>query len=339
MARSPPRFRRRRLSGTPSPSSKGSPCSRVTSTAPMSGWPRFGPDHVYLDLGNEAWEAVEIDRRGWRVVTDPPVRFIRAPGHAAAAPPGRGAARSTSCASSSTSRRRLAAGRRVRRRDAQPPRPLPGAERHRRTGHRQDVVVPVSSAASSTRTPLDRGRPRNEHDLAISAEQSWVLSFDNLGSIAGVAVGCLLPAVDRGRVRGTGALHRRRGTAFQRHAPDHPQRHRRRRHPRRPARPVASSCPPEPSPRSARKLTWRAVRGAWPQLLGACLDAAATALTDRHETRELDLLPRLADFTQWVVAAEPALGLDAGDFLAAYEENRQRRTGSSSTPRHPGLRS
>lgn len=34
---------------------------------------------LYLDLCDEAWRVVEIDRTGWRVIQDPPVRFLRAP--------------------------------------------------------------------------------------------------------------------------------------------------------------------------------------------------------------------------------------------------------------------
>ena len=35
---------------------------------------------LYLDLGDEAWRAVEIDAAGWRVIDNPPVRFRRAAG-------------------------------------------------------------------------------------------------------------------------------------------------------------------------------------------------------------------------------------------------------------------
>src|SRR5439155_11018935 len=40
-------------------------------------------DVVYVDLGNERWEAVEVAASGWKVVSDPPVRFRRARGMAA----------------------------------------------------------------------------------------------------------------------------------------------------------------------------------------------------------------------------------------------------------------
>ncbi len=32
---------------------------------------------VYLDLGNEKWEAVEITKEDWRIVQSPPVTFRR----------------------------------------------------------------------------------------------------------------------------------------------------------------------------------------------------------------------------------------------------------------------
>ena len=35
---------------------------------------------LYLDLGDAAWRAVEIDAAGWRVIDNPPVRFRRASG-------------------------------------------------------------------------------------------------------------------------------------------------------------------------------------------------------------------------------------------------------------------
>jgi hypothetical protein len=36
--------------------------------------------HIYLDLADEYWRAVEIGRDGWRVIGSPPVRFRRAAG-------------------------------------------------------------------------------------------------------------------------------------------------------------------------------------------------------------------------------------------------------------------
>ena len=37
-------------------------------------------DHIYLDLADECWRAVEIGPSGWRIIGSPPVRFRRAAG-------------------------------------------------------------------------------------------------------------------------------------------------------------------------------------------------------------------------------------------------------------------
>jgi hypothetical protein len=45
---------------------------------------------VYLDLADDKWRAVEIGADGWRIVTDPPVRFLRPRGTLALPLPVRG---------------------------------------------------------------------------------------------------------------------------------------------------------------------------------------------------------------------------------------------------------
>jgi ABC-type uncharacterized transport system substrate-binding protein len=47
-------------------------------------------DRLYLDLADEKWSAVEIDATGWRVVQNPPVRFVRTPGTLALPVPEKG---------------------------------------------------------------------------------------------------------------------------------------------------------------------------------------------------------------------------------------------------------
>ena len=57
------------------------------------------------------------------------------------------------------------------------------------------------------------------------------------------------------------------------------------------------------------------------RILGALCDALEAALS-RVNMVQLDRLPRMADFAQWVTAAETALGWDDGTFLDAYSGNR-----------------
>jgi putative DNA primase/helicase len=59
-----------------------------------------------------------------------------------------------------------------------------------------------------------------------------------------------------------------------------------------------------------------------PAILGALLDAVSAALRDLHKVK-LDRMPRMADFVKWITAAESGLGWEAGQFLAAYRENRR----------------
>jgi len=64
-----------------------------------------------------------------------------------------------------------------------------------------------------------------------------------------------------------------------------------------------------------------AFQDVYPQLLGALYDAVSCALRRRSFIR-LDRLPRLADFALWVEAAAPALGWEDGRFIDVLEGSR-----------------
>jgi hypothetical protein len=66
---------------------------------------------------------------------------------------------------------------------------------------------------------------------------------------------------------------------------------------------------------------WREFRGVWPEVFAGLLDAVSVGLKNRHTVR-LERRPRMADFAEWVVACEPALPWPPGAFLEAYERNR-----------------
>src|SRR5262249_2440547 len=62
---------------------------------------------------------------------------------------------------------------------------------------------------------------------------------------------------------------------------------------------------------------WAAFEKARPRILGALLDAVAVGLASLPHTH-IERPPRMADFTLWVTACEPALGWPHGLFLATY---------------------
>jgi hypothetical protein len=73
--------------------------------------------------------------------------------------------------------------------------------------------------------------------------------------------------------------------------------------------------------RQAEKQFWREFEQARPSILGAILDAVSTALAN-EATVALEEHPRMADFAEWIVAAEPALPWKEGGFLTAYLGNQ-----------------
>jgi hypothetical protein len=74
--------------------------------------------------------------------------------------------------------------------------------------------------------------------------------------------------------------------------------------------------------RKSEKEYWSEFDKIAPRALGALLTAVSTALRRVDDVR-LEKLPRMADFALWVTAAEPALGLEDGEFMRAYTRNRQ----------------
>lgn len=74
--------------------------------------------------------------------------------------------------------------------------------------------------------------------------------------------------------------------------------------------------------RTSDRVLWERFEAARPRLLGCLLDAAAAALKNRPQV-ELERKPRMADFAEFVVAAEPALPWEPGEFLAAYSANQE----------------
>jgi hypothetical protein len=66
---------------------------------------------------------------------------------------------------------------------------------------------------------------------------------------------------------------------------------------------------------------WQDFDAVWPRIFAGLLDAVAVGLKNRHNVK-LERRPRMADFAEWVVACEPALPWPPGAFLEAYERNR-----------------
>jgi hypothetical protein len=277
----------------------------------------------YLDLVDEAWQVVEIDADDWRVVTDPPVRFRRTPGMQSL------------------------------------PEPMEGGEinllRHflnvkgdddfvlavswtlaaLRSRGPYPVIVPLGEHGSGKSTfsrilrslvdpskaPL-RTMPRDERDLAIAANNAWVIATDNVSSLP-TWLSDALCRLSTGGGFSTRTLYTDQDeTIFDSTRPiilngieefvtrpDLADR----------AMLLTLEAIPENKRKSEDEL-WSDFAAAHPLILGALLDAMVHGLRELPNVK-LEKKPRMADFAIWATACETAIW-EQGTFLAAYTKNR-----------------
>jgi hypothetical protein len=291
-------------------------------------FPRIGwfEDKIYIDRGTPDWSVIEVDRDGWRIIDRAPVRFIRSEG-------------------------------------TEPlPLPMHGGrieqfrELFTNLATEDDFVLTIGWVAASfnpdggypilgafgpydsAKTTLLRGcrrlidpnqldtrtLPSSERDLMVIAQTSWVQSFDNVSSLTpemsdvfcrlstGAAYGTRKLYTDTGEI----ILTARRPAAFTGiveviEQPDLVDR----------TFFVTTIAIPK-AKRLSEKKFWAKFNEAWPEMLGAVLDAVSCALRHRDDDQPADL-PRMADATVWISAAERAFGWKPGTFLAAYRVNIQ----------------
>ena len=279
---------------------------------------------LYLDLCNNAWQAIEIDATGWCRVDRPAVRFIRTR-HMRALPEPEGggeiATLRTFLNLASEDDFILAVAWLLAALRATGPFPvlvLTGEH-----GSAKSTCARMLRALVDPHEAPLRAPPRNEHDLFIAARNAHVLAFDNLSTVlawlsdalcrlstgAGFAVRKLYTddeesviSAKRPMILNSIAAVVTRGDLADR----------------------ALVLTLEDIPKTERKTEsdlWADFERARPHILGALLDAMVVGLNRLEEVR-LEALPRMADFATWVVACEPWV-FDEGAFLRAYERNRK----------------
>lgn len=277
---------------------------------------------LYLDLADDTWRAVEIDRHGSRTVTRPPVNFRRQRGMLPLPAPEGGGKISDLRPFLNVSDEDdfvlvvawlLAALRPVG------PYPLlvlagePGSAKSTAARILRGLIDPNVSALRSS--------PREERDCWIAASNAGVLAFDNLSSIP-TWLSDALCRVASGGGFATRQLHTDDDEILfeavcpviltavgdvivQSDLAD---------------RSIMIELPAIPdSERRNEDGMRRAFHEARPKILGALLDAVAHGLATEHEV-VLERLPRLADFAVWAAACETAF-VPAGTIMAAFQRN------------------
>jgi hypothetical protein len=194
--------------------------------------------------------------------------------------------------------------------------PYPVLVIHGEQGSAKTTLSRAIASLIDPRTPQLRGVPGSEHEMAIWAENAWVLGMDNLSTLS-AAQSDLLCRVATGAGFGMRTLYSNKDqTLFEASRPV-----------------VLNGIPAEMVSRS--DLTDRALmvelppipdnarlpeaevlarfEQAKPSLLGGLLDAASCGLRNAG-TFSIEGLPRMADFVLWVEACAPALGWERLQF-------------------------
>lgn len=287
---------------------------------------------LYLDLGSETWECIEVDASGWRIIEKPPVYFRRTEGTGALPYPQRDGSLAelrpfVNVKSDDQWRLVLAwvLG------TLHPAGPYAHCEMTGPQGSAKTSATRYLRAIVDPGTPPVRRAPKDADDFMIAASNSWILALDNLSSIPDW-LSDLLATLATGAGSGTRTKYTDAGeTIFDA---------------KRPAifngitdlatrgdlqeRTVRIELQPLPTGKGQRK-TETAMNTeyakAQPRILGALLEAVSCALR-RLPVVSCDALPRMADFAQWVTAAEPALGWEDGTFLRIFGANQADSAGT-----------
>jgi hypothetical protein len=283
-------------------------------------------DKIYIDQGTPDWSVIEVDRDGWRIIEQAPIRFIRSAGIEPLPVPVSGGSISqfrelyTNIATDDD----LAMIVGWILASFNPDGGLP--------------ILGVFGPYGSAKTTLLRGcrrlidpnkldtrtLPTSERDLMVLAQASWVQSFDNISHLSvemsdvfcrlstGASFGARKLFSDTGEV----LLTARRPAAFTGIVevigrPDLVDR----------TFFVSTAAIPEEE-RLTEKVFWKRFDAVWPKLFGTVLDAVSRALRHRDDDIPRNL-PRMADAAVWVSAGEEALGWKRGTFLEAHRRNTQ----------------
>ena len=278
---------------------------------------------TYIDLGTPTWEAVEIGKGYWKVIRphECPVRFTRPPGFLPLPEPVDGGDLRELGEFLNTDRRGLmmctawllAAASGIS------PYPVLALSGEQGTGK--------STAASVLRNLLDpnqadrRRAPKEERDLFISAQNTHVLSYDNLSSVPAWLSDALCVLSTGGAFTARTLYSDNEETildavrpVIMNGIPDLLAR------PDLAERALTVTLQRIPDDRrTPEKVFWERYERARARLLGALLTALGCALKELEHT-ELEQAPRLADFARLIVAGEAALPWSGGEFLRAYTQ-------------------
>lgn len=294
-------------------------------------WVRVGgaDGKIYLDLANEEWQAIEIDDSGWRVVSDPPVRFRRSTGMEPLPIPERGGSIDLLRPYLNLSKKSdfvlivawlLAA---LRERGPYPVMGLSGEQ-----GTAKSTLSRVLRGLVDPNVAPLRALSDGDRDLFIAATNAHVLSFDNVSGLRAWISDSLCRLATGGGFATRQLWTDQDEILFTATRPivlngieDIVSR------PDLGDRAILLTLEPiSKEKRKPEKVLWAELEAARPKILGALLDGVVHGLR-RIATTPYDTLPRMADFAHWIAACEGAFW-PAGTFAEAYDTNQADAVGN-----------
>lgn len=280
---------------------------------------------VVVDLCDEQWRVVVIGKSGWEVVDESPIRFRRTRGMLALPAPAKGGSIDDLrpfINVSNDSEFILVCGFIIGCLNPQGPFMIllvngePGSAKSTLCRLIRALIDPNKAAL--------RSEPKDNRDLAIAANNAWMIGLDNMSRISerisnalcrlatggGFATRELYTDADEvifdGKrpvmINGIGDIADRSDLID---------------------RAVRLTLPtiPEDRRRTERAI-WSAFGERRPVIFGAFCDAVSVALRNQSAVR-FAKLPRMADSASWVVAAESACPWASGSFIAALDDQRR----------------
>jgi hypothetical protein len=266
--------------------------------------------HIFLDLADDHWRAIEIGSDGWRVNGCPPVRFRRPAGLLPIPLPQRGGSLEQLCSLLNLSSQNdfvlvvswfLAALR--------PSGPYPVLAISGEQGSAKTILSKMLKALVDPNVAPVRALPREERELMIAANNGYLLAFDNLSNLPAWLSDALCRLASGGSFAVRQLYTDDDEVLFQA------------------ARPLLLNgiedvvsrsdladrsifltlAPIDEQHRRSEAELWRQFEIARPHILGALLDAAVRGLQSLPGVR-LTSLPRMADFALWARLAEQRCG-------------------------------
>jgi putative DNA primase/helicase len=280
--------------------------------------------NIYLDLCDDAWRAVEVTPKGWRVVDRPVVKFLR-PASARPLPEPeagdlieqlRGFINLANDDEFKLIVSWLVAALR-------PGSPFPILIVNGTQGTGKSVLCRVLRSLIDPDVAMITAAPKDERDLVLAAANTWVSAFDNLSDVNGFLPDALCRLASGAGFR-TRALHTNRDeSVFSVQRPillnGIPTLTEQADVGRRSIVINLATIPPER--RQAESDFWMEFNSVSGRILGALLEGVSRALSS-IDTIQIDRPSSMADFEKWSMAAAPAFGWKAQEFQSAYRKNQ-----------------